>query len=288
MQINAMTVDVEDYFQVSAFAKNIDKKEWDHYPSRVNANTNLLLDLFDEYEIKATFFVLGWIAEREQQLIKRISELGHEVACHGYKHDLIYNQSKQVFTEETHKSKSILEDIIGKPVNGYRAASYSITAESIWAIDVLCEAGFIYDSSIFPIVHDRYGIPNAKSIPHKYRTESGNEIIEFPLSTVGFGNKRLPVSGGGYFRLFPYWLTQKGLTIINKKNIPFIFYLHPWEIDVEQPRIKSSLLSEFRHYQNLDKFKPRLIRLIKQFRFNTVESVLHQCGLPFQAINNIK
>jgi polysaccharide deacetylase family protein (PEP-CTERM system associated) len=285
MQINAMTVDVEDYFQVSAFAKNIDKTEWDNYPSRVNANTNLLLDLFDEYEVKATFFVLGWVAEREQQLIKRISELGHEVACHGYKHDLIYNQTKEVFTEETHKSKSILEDIIGKPVNGYRAASYSITAKSIWALDILCEEGFIYDSSIFPIVHDRYGIPDAKSVPHMYRTVSGNEIIEFPLSTVGFGNKRLPISGGGYFRLFPYWLTQKGLNIINNKNIPFIFYLHPWEIDVEQPRIKSSLLSEFRHYQNLDKFKPRLARLIKQFRFSTVEKVLHQNGLPFKSIH---
>jgi polysaccharide deacetylase family protein (PEP-CTERM system associated) len=284
MLVNAMTVDVEDYYQVSAFAKNINKSEWDEYPSRVNSNTNWLLDLFEENNIKATFFVLGWIAEREQQLIKRISDLGHEVACHGYKHDLIYNQTKQVFTEETIKSKSILEDLTGKAVNGYRAASYSITAKSIWAIDVLCEAGFIYDSSIFPIVHDRYGIPNAESVPHKYRTASGNEIIEFPLSTVGFGNKRLPISGGGYFRLFPYWLTQQGLKIINNKHIPFIFYMHPWEIDVEQPRIKSSLLSEFRHYQNLNKFKPRLNRLIEQFEFSSVEDVLRHSGLLNQDI----
>lgn len=274
-----MTVDVEDYYQVSAFSNNVDKSEWDKYPSRVNSNTNWLLDLFDEHNIKATFFVLGWVAERERQLIKRISDLGHEVACHGYKHDLIYNQTKQLFTEETIKSKAILEEITGKQVNGYRAASYSITAKSIWAIDVLCEAGFTYDSSIFPIVHDRYGIPNAETVPHKYRTDSGNEIIEFPLSTVGFGNKRLPISGGGYFRLFPYWLTQQGLKIVNKKNIPFIFYMHPWEIDVDQPRIKSSLLSEFRHYQNLEKFKPRLVRLIEQFEFSTVEDVLNINGL---------
>ncbi|MES9987215.1 MAG: XrtA system polysaccharide deacetylase [Candidatus Thiodiazotropha endolucinida] len=279
MLVNAMTVDVEDYYQVSAFAKNIDKSEWDKYPSRVNTNTNWLLEHFDEHNIKATFFVLGWVAERENQLIKRISDLGHEVACHGYRHDLIYNQTKQVFKEETIKSKSILEDLIGKPVNGYRAASYSITADSIWAIDILCEAGFTYDSSIFPIVHDRYGIPNAETVPHKYCTDSGNEIIEFPLSTVGIGNKRLPISGGGYFRLFPYWMTLQGLRMVNKKNIPFIFYMHPWEIDVDQPRIKSSLLSEFRHYQNLNKFKPRLTRLINQFEFSTVEEVLYKYGL---------
>jgi polysaccharide deacetylase family protein (PEP-CTERM system associated) len=278
MQLNAMTVDVEDYYQVSAFANNIDKSEWDKYPSRVNSNTSWLLELFAEHNIKATFFILGWVAEREPQLIKRISDLGHEVASHGYKHDLIYNQTKQVFKEETIKTKSILEDLTGKAVNGYRAASYSITEKSIWAIDVLCEAGFKYDSSIFPIVHDRYGIPKAEFIPHKYRTDSGNEIIEFPLSTVGIGNKRLPISGGGYFRLIPYWITQQGLKTINKKNVPFIFYMHPWEIDIEQPKIKSSFLSEFRHYQNLDKFKPRLIRLIEQFKFSTVEDVLTQNG----------
>ncbi len=279
MLVNAMTVDVEDYYQVSAFSKNIDKSEWENYPSRVNSNTSRLLDLFDEKNIKATFFVLGWVAEREPNLIKHISDLGHEIACHGYKHDLIYNQTKQVFTEETIKSKLILEDIIGKPVNGYRAASYSITSKSIWAMDVLCEAGFTYDSSIFPIVHDRYGIPNAKTIPHNFRTDSGNEIVEFPLSTIGFGNKRLPISGGGYFRLFPYWLTQKGLKKVNNKNIPFIFYMHPWEIDIDQPRIKSSMLSEFRHYQNIDKFESRLNRLIGQFEFSTVKDVLNTSGL---------
>ena len=146
-------------------------------------------------------------------------------------------------------------------------------------MDVLCEAGFTYDSSIFPIVHDRYGIPNAKTIPHNFRTDSGNEIVEFPLSTIGFGNKRLPISGGGYFRLFPYWLTQQGLKKVNNKNIPFIFYMHPWEIDIDQPRIKSSMLSEFRHYQNIDKFESRLNRLIGQFEFSTVKDVLNNSGL---------
>jgi polysaccharide deacetylase family protein (PEP-CTERM system associated) len=237
-----------------------------------------LLDLFDEKNIKATFFVLGWVAERERELIKRIADLGHEVACHGYKHDLIYNQTRKKFTEETFKSKQILEDITGKAVNGYRAASYSITSKSLWAIDVLYEAGFTYDSSIFPIVHDRYGIPNAKTIPHKYITESGSEIVEFPLSTVGIGNKRLPISGGGYFRIFPFWLTQKGLQRVNKNRNPFIFYMHPWEIDVNQPRIKSSLLSEFRHYHNIDKFEDRLKRLIAHFKFDTVEKVLSDNG----------
>ena len=276
-QINAITVDVEDYYQVSAFNKQITKADWEGYESRVYANTHRLLKIFDDNNIKGTFFVLGWVAERNKKLITEISDLGHEVACHGYSHDLVYNQSPEKFLEETKQSKAIIEDIIGRSIKGYRAASYSITVKSLWALDILTECGFSYDSSIFPIVHDRYGIPGAKTMPHRLKTEKGNEIIEFPLSTVGVAKRRLPVSGGGYFRLFPYWLSKAGLNRVNRNDqMPFIFYMHPWEIDEGQPKIKSSRLSEFRHYNNIDKFEARLLKLIRDFEFSTVSDVLQR------------
>ncbi|MEW8585653.1 MAG: XrtA system polysaccharide deacetylase [Candidatus Thiodiazotropha sp.] len=277
--INAITVDVEDYYQVSAFAKNIEKNNWSDYESRVERNTHKLLEIFDQYNTKGTFFVLGWIAERFPNLINDIQQSGHEIASHGYSHDLVYNQTVDKFREETGRTKEILENIINKPIYGYRAASYSIVEKSIWALDVLTELGFTYDSSIFPIVHDRYGIPGAKTEPHVYKTESGNSIIEFPISTVGLGNTRLPISGGGYFRLLPYWVTRSGLNKINKKEKkPFIFYMHPWEIDTGQPRIKSNMLSEFRHYNNISKFDQRLRKLLQDFKFSTVSDVLERNG----------
>ncbi|MCG7987780.1 MAG: DUF3473 domain-containing protein [Candidatus Thiodiazotropha lotti] len=276
-QINAITVDVEDYYQVSAFNKQITRADWDGYESRVYDNTHRILKIFDDNNIKGTFFILGWVAERNKKLINEISELGHEVACHGYSHDLVYNQTPETFLEETKQSKAIIEDIVGKPIKGYRAASYSITEKSLWALDILTECGFSYDSSIFPIMHDRYGIPGAKTMPHRLKTEKGNEIIEFPLSTVGVAKRRLPVSGGGYFRLFPYWLSKAGLNRVNRNDqMPFIFYMHPWEIDEGQPKIKSSRLSEFRHYNNIDKFEARLLKLIRDFEFSTVSDVLQR------------
>jgi polysaccharide deacetylase family protein (PEP-CTERM system associated) len=277
--LNAMTVDVEDYYQVSAFAKQVTKADWEGFESRVEGNTHRILDIFDENGFKATFFVLGWIAERHPELIREISNRGHEVASHGYSHDLIYRQTPEIFRDETSRSKQVLEDIVGLPVKGYRAASYSITRQSLWALDILCDLGFVYDSSIFPIMHDRYGIPGAKTVPHQYETAKNQRIIEYPLSTVGLGRKRFPISGGGYFRLFPYWLTKAGLGRVNGKDrVPFIFYMHPWEIDEGQPRIKSSRLSEFRHYNNIDKFETRLRQLIGDFRFTTVSDVLQRLG----------
>ncbi|MES9927377.1 MAG: XrtA system polysaccharide deacetylase [Candidatus Thiodiazotropha sp. 6PDIVS] len=275
--INAITVDVEDYYQVSAFNKQVEKAKWETFESRVYNNTHRILKIFDEKEIKGTFFILGWVAERNQKLVKEIHNLGHEVACHGYSHDLVYKQTPEQFLEETSKSKQILEDIVGASVNGYRAASYSITSKSLWAIDILSECGFTYDSSIFPIIHDRYGIPGADTKPHIFQTDKGNKIVEFPLSTVGVLNRRFPISGGGYFRLFPYWLSNKGLYRVNNHdNVPFIFYMHPWEIDEGQPKIKSSMLSEFRHYNNIDKFETRLLKLIDDFEFSTVSDVLRR------------
>ncbi len=276
---NALTVDVEDYFQVSAFADTINPEDWDSHPLRVADNTRRLLDLFDEYQIKITFFVLGWVAERERDLILEIMNRGHEVACHGYSHQLVYNQSPEVFRQETMRSKQLLEDIIQQPVRGYRAASYSITEKSKWALDILVESGFVYDSSIFPVRHDRYGIPNSPEHPYKLTTAAGNSIIEFPLSTAKIFKYRLPVAGGGYFRLYPYWLSKAGLKQINRQQKPFIFYLHPWEIDPEQPRISASWFSRFRHYNNLDKCEDRLRSLMKDFQFDTTWEVLKSLNL---------
>lgn len=271
---NALTVDVEDYFQVSAFAKNINYSNWGEHPLRVEKNTHRLLDIFDEAKIKATFFVLGWVADRNKKLVETIALRGHEVACHGYSHQLIYNQTQDVFREETFRSKKLLEDIVQKPVNGYRAASYSITKHSLWALDILAEAGFEYDSSIFPVKHDRYGIPNAEEHPHRLKTPDGSQLVEFPLSTATVFGHKLPVAGGGYFRLYPYMLTKAGLSQINRDNRPFIFYLHPWEIDTDQPKVSAKWFSRFRHYNNLHKCEPRLKKLLKDFEFTTVKDVL--------------
>lgn len=277
---NALTVDVEDYFHVSAFSECIDQKDWDSYPLRVENNTRRLLDLFDQHSVKATFFVLGWVAERTPGLVREIAARGHEVACHGYSHQLVYNQSPRIFREETIRSKTLLEDIIQAPVIGYRAASYSITGRSLWALDIIADAGFEYDSSIFPVRHDRYGIPDASVYPHRLKTPNGSWLVEFPLSTARIFGFRLPVAGGGYFRLYPYRLTRTGLKRINgRENKPFIFYLHPWEIDHEQPRISASRLSRFRHYNNLGKCESRLHKLMTDFSFTTVTRVLHGCGL---------
>lgn len=276
---NALTVDVEDYFQVSAFADNIEQHEWDEHPLRVEDNTYKLLDLFDEYQVKATFFILGWVAERQRDLVLEIARRGHEVASHGYSHQLVYNQTPEVFQQETVRAKSILEDIIQQPVLGYRAASYSITKKSLWALDILAESGFVYDSSIFPVRHDRYGMPDTPEHPYHLKTPAGYSIIEFPLSTAKILNYRLPVAGGGYFRLYPYWLSKVGLKQINRQQKPFIFYLHPWEVDPEQPRISASWFSRFRHYNNLDKCEPRLRNLMSDFQFTTTWDVISDLGL---------
>lgn len=278
-QVNALTVDVEDYFQVAAFSKSIDRSEWNSIAPRVVQNTQRLLDVFDEAQVSATFFVLGWVAERFPKLVSEIHGRGHEVACHGFGHELIYRQSVDDFRDETVRSKAVLEEITGAQVAGYRAASYSITARSLWALDVIADAGFQYDSSIVPVRHDLYGMAGARPVPHELRTAQGRKIVEFPPTTFRLLGQRLPVGGGGYFRLYPYWLTAYLLRQVNRSRSPFIFYLHPWEIDPQQPRVSASWLSRFRHYCNLDKTEQRLRRLLFDFRFTTVRQVLHQLDL---------
>ena len=272
---NALTVDVEDYFQVGAFASTIPVSDWESWPSRVERNSDRLLELFEQHEAKATFFVLGWIAERFPHVVRRIAEAGHEVASHGYSHQLVYKQTPDVFRQETRQSKDILEDLLGQAVTGYRAASYSITPRSRWALDILVELGFTWDSSLFPIRHDVYGMPNIPTVPYRLQTDNGGSLIEFPLTTFAVAGQKVPVAGGGYFRLFPYQLTEFCLSRLNKAGQPFIFYLHPWEIDPGQPRVPGlSMKSRFRHYNNLSRCEARLERLLAKFPFAPVTEVL--------------
>ncbi|PAV27050.1 polysaccharide deacetylase family protein [Tamilnaduibacter salinus] len=273
---NALTIDVEDYFQVAALAEAISRDDWSSMEYRVERNTDRLLALLDEHNTRGTFFTLGWVADKSPDLVRRIHRAGHEIASHGYSHQLVYNQTPDTFREETRRSKGLLEEITGAPVTGYRAASYSITNESRWALDILAEEGFVWDSSIFPVRHDRYGMPGTPRWPHRLETDKGYSLVEFPLTTLKLPGVTLPIAGGGYFRLFPYWFSQWGLGRVNREGEPFIFYLHPWEIDPGQPRFDVSALSRFRHYNNLDKCEYRLRRLIKRFRFTAVEDVLNE------------
>lgn len=277
--LNAFSVDVEDYFQVAALAPAISRSSWDQRELRVERNTDRILQLLADRGVRGTFFTLGWIAERCPGLVRRIAAQGHEVACHGYSHDLIFRQSRAVFTEETRRAKSVLEELCGQRVLGYRAASFSITKSSLWALDVLIDLGFEYDSSIFPIRHDRYGIPDGPVVPGRYAAPSGRTIVEFPMSTARLYGLSVPVSGGGYFRILPYWMTTRGLHSINRAGQPFTFYIHPWEVDPEQPRVAVSLLSTLRHYTNLDRCERRLARVLGEFRFAAMHDVLRERGL---------
>ncbi len=278
--LNAFTVDVEDYFHVAALSSAISRDSWASRELRVEANTDRLLGVLAERQVRGTFFVLGWVAERVPTLVRRIAAAGHEVACHGYSHKLVYTQSPAEFREETLRAKHCLEDTLGHGVSGYRAASFSVTRQSLWALDVLIDAGFRYDSSIFPIHHDLYGIPGATPEPHLVSAPSGRKLAEFPMSAANFLGVQVPVSGGGYFRILPYWLTRAGLRQINeRKQRPFAFYLHPWELDPGQPRIKVGAFSRFRHYTNLSRCEARLRQVLREFAFSSMQEALEQRGL---------
>jgi polysaccharide deacetylase family protein (PEP-CTERM system associated) len=278
--LNAFTIDVEDYFQVAALAPAIPRESWPTREYRVEKNTERLLALLARRGIRGTFFVLGWVAERSPELIRRIAAAGHEIACHGFSHELVYRQSQSVFREETTRSKKYLEDLLGMAVTGYRAASFSITRDSLWALDVLIDLGFQYDSSVFPIRHDRYGIPGAAPEPGVLLAPSKRALVEFPMSAASFMGVQVPVSGGGYFRILPYWVTRTGLRQINETHgRPFTFYLHPWEVDPGQPRVQVGWFSRFRHYTNLDRCEVRLERLLAEFAFASMREVLEGRGL---------
>jgi polysaccharide deacetylase family protein (PEP-CTERM system associated) len=270
--LNAMSVDVEDYFQVSAFEKHISRNDWDRMPCRVERNTQRIIELFDQYGIKATFFTLGWIAEKYPALVRSIVDNGHELASHGYQHIRVFNQTPEQFREDVSRTKKILEDVGGVAVRGYRAASYSIGRDNLWALDVLGEEGHDYSSSIYPIRHDLYGMPEAPRFAFHYG-EKG--ILEIPVSTVEVFGRKLPCGGGGYFRLLPYAYSRWALRHVNKREgQPCIFYFHPWEIDPEQPRQKQlNVKTRIRHYLNLDHMEKRLRRLAQDFKWDRMDRV---------------
>ena len=269
-QLNAFTVDVEDYFQVSGFEKQIDRSTWDRYESRVRASNQRILDLLRKHNVRATFYVLGWVAKHHPEVVRDIVSEGHEIGTHSYWHQLVYQLTPNEFRSDLRDSIKLLEDLTGGAIRSYRAPSFSITAKSLWALEILAEEGIELDSSIFPIRHDRYGIPHAPHEVHHLETASGR-LTEFPSTVVRWG-MNLPVSGGGYFRLYPVELTIRALQHVNQKERrPFIFYIHPWELDPGQPRLKAgSFLGRCRHYVNLHATELKLDRLLARFRFGTV------------------
>ncbi|GFD77594.1 polysaccharide deacetylase [Tenacibaculum sp. KUL118] len=268
-RLNAMTVDVEDYFQVSAFEGVVDKKDWDNISLRVGDNTNRLLDLFAANNVKSTFFTLGWVAQRCPDVIKRIVSEGHELASHGLAHQRATTMTEQELYNDIKQSKDILEDIGGVGLKGYRAPSFSINDSNTWAYDILKDLGFVYSSSTYPINHDIYGVPEWPRL--KYERDNG--LIEIPIPTVRKKGTNIGIGGGGYFRLYPYWLSKRRITeFMHSESAPYSFYFHPWEIDAEQPRFNSApWKSKARHYTNLSRMEGKVERLLKDFNWVTMQ-----------------
>jgi polysaccharide deacetylase family protein (PEP-CTERM system associated) len=276
-------VDVEDYFQVSALEPHFQRQDWDRVPARVQANTARILDMLAAHDVKATFFVLGWVAERYPELVRRLIAEGHEVASHGYHHQRVTQQTPDEFRADVARAKALLEDIAGCPVLGYRAPSYSIGAKTLWALELLNDVGYRYSSSIFPIHHDLYGMPDAPRFPF-YPRENG--ILEIPVTTVSMAGTKLPCGGGGYFRLLPYGLYKWALKRVNTVDgRPGVFYFHPWEIDPDQPRVPGvTLKTRVRHYINLDKMQRKVERLLRDFHWSRMDEVFLESSRRYPMI----
>ena len=284
--ISAFSVDVEDYFQVEAFSNDVSRDDWPAYPARVVANTQRLLDLLDRYRVRGTFFVLGWVADREPALVREIRDRGHELGCHSYWHRLIYRLTPEEFEEDTLRAKHAVETAAAAEIGGYRAPTFSITARSLWALEVLSRCGFRFDSSIFPIYHDRYGLVGSPRDPYAVKVdESGKRIVEFPISTVRMFGRDVPVAGGGYLRMLPLWYNRAGIDAMLAQSRPAMVYVHPWEVDPQQPRIRSGLKSRLRHYTNLGRMQARLEYLLERYAFAPVGEVLDGRRLPLFTVD---
>lgn len=270
--VNAMTVDVEDYFQVSAFEPHIARTRWSEWPCRVERNMERILALFESRGVRATFFTLGWVAERYPQLVRRVADAGHEIASHGMAHVRVTQQEPAQFRADVSRAKALLEDVSGTPVNGYRAASYSIGRDNLWALDVLAESGYRYSSSIYPIRHDLYGMPEAPRFAFRCKPDG---ILELPVTTCMLGGRKFPCGGGGFFRLYPYAVSRWAIRRVNRADEqPAIFYFHPWEIDPEQPRVgRVGVKTRVRHYLNLSRMEARIGRLLDDFRWGRMDEV---------------
>ena len=274
---HVFTVDVEDYFQVYAFEGVVDRSQWDHFSTRVVRNTEVILELLDRHSVSGTFFTLGWVAKKHPELVRRIADAGHEIASHGWWHRKVTSLTRDEFREDCYSSRAILEQVSGQAVQGYRAPSFSIIPGLEWAFDVLLETGYRYDSSLFPIRRMNYGYPKTPPIPHLIPREAG-DLIEFPLAMTRIGKRQIPAAGGGYFRQFPYVVTRRGFRQYTQANISGVFYIHPWEVDPEQPRLPVSWLTQVRHYRNLHRTLPRLDRLLSEFRFTSIARLLANGG----------
>lgn len=268
---NALTVDVEDYFQVSALAPHISRSDWERIPCRVERNVDAILALLGESGAQATFFTLGWIAERYPSLVRRIVAAGHELASHGYAHLRIHEQTRAEFMHDIRRAKSLLEDLAGTEVRGYRAPSFSVGRRTLWAFDCIAEARYRYSSSVYPIRHDLYGMPEAPRFPYEAR----DGLLEIPVTTARLLKRNLPAGGGGYFRLLPYSVSRALIRRVNRaERRSAVFYFHPWELDPDQPRVPgTSLKTRFRHYLNLNRTQPRLRRLLRDFSWRSMQSV---------------
>jgi polysaccharide deacetylase family protein (PEP-CTERM system associated) len=278
--VNALTIDVEEYFHPNAMDGASSPADWDRLPQRVEANTHRMLDLLDGGGARGTFFVLGWVADRWPRLVGEIARRGHEIACHGYAHRLVYELGPERFRADVERAKGTLEARLGAAGPGFRAASYSLVRTTPWALDILIEAGFVYDSSVFPIHHDIYGIPGFSRFPVSVQRPAGR-IIEVPASTVRLLGVNWPVAGGGYFRLLPYWLTRAAVRRINARDAaPAIVYLHPWELDADQPRLPAPAVARFRQYANLRHTETRIRKLLADFRFAPIREAFSFDALP--------
>ena len=281
---NGLTIDLEDYYQVSAFAEQMPPEQWKAQTSRVEANTERILALLDAHGWKATFFTLGWVAEEHAGLLRRIADLGHEVGCHSLRHRRVYEMTQQEFREDTTRAKIVLEDASGARVHGYRAPSFSINESCPWAFETLVECGFSYDSSIFPVRHPNYGSPTTPRFPYVIETKAG-PLVEFPMPTLSFGERRSPFGGGAYLRLLPYWFTRWAFRFLNEtEGKAGCVYLHPWELDPEQPRMKGSLTAKLRHYIGLRGFERKLARLMGDFEFAPLGQLVSELRLEQQDV----
>jgi polysaccharide deacetylase family protein (PEP-CTERM system associated) len=270
--LNALSVDIEDWFHVGAFEKTIRREDWDGLQCRVEANTDAVIDLFASADVKATFFTLGWVASRYPALMRRIVDAGHEVASHGWDHIRVFTMTSAQFTDDLMRTRKTLEDATGVKVSGYRAPSFSIDQRTPWAHEVLADQGYVYSSSVAPVVHDHYGWPEAPRFA--FRPVAGSDLIELPVTTAKFGGRTLAAGGGGFFRLLPYGFSKWAFKQVNAAGEPGIFYFHPWEIDPDQPRVPDApIRSKIRHYTNLDVMAPKLRRIMAAFEWGRVDTV---------------
>ena len=283
--IHVLSVDVEDYFQVEAFAQTVTRASWDQWPSRVVPNTQRVLELFAKHQAKGTFFIVGWVAEKFPHLVHEIQSHGHEIACHSYWHRTVYSLSPEEFRKDTRRAKQVIEDAGGTAVNGYRAPSWSITTSCLWALDILAEEGFTYDSSIYPIHHDLYGVPGAKRFPYTYTCSNGLTLREYPPATLRFMGQNLPAAGGGYLRIFPSAFTELAFNQFeNNYGERVVVYLHPWEVDPEQPRIGGSLKSRLRHYTSLSRMSNKIDSILRRHKFERFCDVMAAEAAENQAL----